>query len=114
MKVRASVALAGALAAAGALAQQPPPPPPSFAPAHLTGNGPRAMAANCSACHGTNGRPAQGSPVPGLAGRSAGEIIQLMGQFKSGARPATVMHQIAKGFSDEEIAAIAAYFEKQY
>lgn len=114
MNLRASVALAGLFAAAGALAQQPAPAPPSFAPPHLTGNGPRAMAANCSPCHGTNGRAAPGSPVSGLAGRPAGEIVQLMGQFKAGTRPATVMHQIAKGFSDEEIAAIAAYFEKQY
>ena len=111
MSSRASAVLAGLLVSAGALAQQPA---PAFAPPHLTGNGPRAMAANCSPCHGTNGRVAAGSPVNGLAGRPAGEIMQRMGQFKAGTRPATVMHQIAKGFSDEEIAAIAAYFEKQY
>jgi cytochrome subunit of sulfide dehydrogenase len=115
MKTLAARALAGLAAAAGAiaLAQQPAPPAPSFAPPHLTGNGPRDMAANCAACHGTRGRAAAGSPLQPLAGRSAGEIVQIMGQFKAGSRPATVMHQIAKGFSDGEIAAIAAYFEKQ-
>ena len=116
MKMRATRALAGLLAALGAalaLAQQPPPPPPAFAPANLRDSGVRALAANCGACHGTGGRPVAGSTVPALAGRSAGDLIQVMGQFKSGARPATVMHQIAKGYGDDEIAAIAAYFEKQ-
>jgi cytochrome c553 len=116
MKMRATRALAGLLAASGAalaLAQQPPPPPPAFAPSNLSDAGARALAANCGACHGTGGRPAAGSTVPALAGRPAGDLVQVMGQFKSGARPATVMHQIAKGYSDDEIAAIAAYFEKQ-
>ena len=117
MKMRATRTLAGLIAASGAvlaLAQQPPPPPPpAFAPPTLSDSGARALAANCGACHGTSGRPATGSLVPGLAGRPAGELVQIMGQFKSGARPATVMHQIAKGYGDDEIAAIAAYFEKQ-
>ncbi|OYU99036.1 MAG: cytochrome C, partial [Burkholderiales bacterium PBB5] len=30
--------------------------------------------------------------------------------FKAGQREATVMHQIAKGFSDAQIAQLAAYF----
>jgi cytochrome c553 len=33
-----------------------------------------------------------------------------MQAFKAGTRPATVMHQIAKGYSDEQIKAIAAWF----
>jgi cytochrome c553 len=103
----------GALAAGLAMAQQPAPPAPAFAPAHLPGSGPRNMAMACAPCHGTQGKTAEGSPFRPLAGRTAGETIEIMGQFKAGTRPATVMHQIAKGFSDDEIAAIAAYFESQ-
>ena len=33
--------------------------------------------------------------------------------FKSGQRPGTIMDRIAKGFSDEEIRAIAAWYEQQ-
>lgn len=109
-------ALAGLAAAAGAslaLAQQPAPPPPAFAPPNLTQRGVASMAATCAACHGTGGKAAQGSSVPGLAGRPAADLVQVMGQFKDGKRPATVMHQIAKGFSDAEIAAIAEYFARQ-
>ena len=97
----------------GALAQQAPPPPPSFAPANMTRVGVRNMAATCAACHGTNGKAAAQSAVPGLAGRPKEELVQAMAQFKGGQRPATVMHQIAKGFSDEEIAAMADYFSTQ-
>jgi len=110
--ILAGLALA---AAGGALAQQaaPPPPPPAFAAPNLSESGVRAMAANCAACHGTGGRASPGSSVPGLAGRGEAEIAQAMAQFKSGQRSATLMHQIAKGYSDAEIAAIAGYFSKQ-
>ena len=115
--MRASArALAGLAAAAGAcaaLAQQPAPTPPSFAPANVTQRGVTSMAANCAACHGTQGRAVAGSPVAALAGRPAAEIVQSMQQFKAGTRPATIMHQIAKGYGDDEIAALAEYFARQ-
>ena len=71
------------------------------------------MAANCASCHGTDGRSASGSPFAALAGRPRADIVQQMAQFKSGQRPATLMHQIAKGFSDAEIEALAGYFASQ-
>ena len=104
--------LAAALGCATALAQQPAPPPPAFAASNLSPKGVAAMASNCASCHGTNGRAAPGSAVPGLAGRSTGELTQLMAAFKAGSRPATVMHQIAKGYSDAEIAAMAEHFSR--
>jgi sulfide dehydrogenase cytochrome subunit len=115
MRMRAAGAFAGlALAAAfAAWGQQPTPPPPAFAAPNLSEKGVRALAWNCAACHGTEGRAATGSAVPGLAGRPAGEIVEAMTQFKDGKRPATLMNQIAKGYSDAEIAAMAAYFSKQ-
>ena len=112
----ATRALAGLIALSSiavALAQQPAPPPPAFAPANLSAKGVASLAANCAACHGTQGRPASGSNVSALAGRQAGEIVEIMGQFKEGKRPATIMHQIAKGYSDAEIAALAAHFAMQ-
>lgn len=104
--------LAAALGCAAAFAQQPAPPAPAFAAANLSAKGVQAMAANCAACHGTAGRPVAGSALPGLAGRPAAEITGLMAQFKAGGRPATVMHQIAKGYSDAEIAALAEHFSR--
>ena len=70
----------------------------------------RSLAATCAQCHGTDGRPAAGALVPALAGVPAARIVEQMGAFKSGARSGTVMPQLAKGYSDEQIARLAAYF----
>ncbi|MCW5634927.1 MAG: c-type cytochrome [Rubrivivax sp.] len=69
------------------------------------------LAANCANCHGTQGR-AEGA-MPPLAGRPAAQTVLAMRQFRDGQRPATLMHQIARGYRDDEVAAIAAYFEAQ-
>ena len=73
----------------------------------------KSLAATCANCHGTNGRVVDGSSVPGLAGLPASHIVEQMNAFRSGSRPATVMHQIAKGYNDAQIAQIAAYFAAQ-
>jgi cytochrome subunit of sulfide dehydrogenase len=71
----------------------------------------RSLAATCANCHGTNGQ-ARGDVQP-LAGVSADKIIAMLADFKSGAQPATVMHQIAKGYTDEQIRLIANYMAAQ-
>lgn len=71
----------------------------------------RGMAATCANCHGTDGRSV--GTVPGLAGADKGYIVQQMRDFKAGKRPATIMHQLAKGYTDEQIEQLAAYFAAQ-
>ena len=71
----------------------------------------RNLAATCANCHGTNGQ-ARGDSKQ-LAGVSAEKIIAAIADFKSGAQPATIMHQISKGYTDEQIQLIAAYFAAQ-
>jgi cytochrome subunit of sulfide dehydrogenase len=73
----------------------------------------RSLAATCANCHGTAGRPVANSAVPGLAAIPAVYMIEQMKAFKSGARSATVMHQLAKGYSDAQIEQLAAYFAAQ-
>ena len=73
----------------------------------------RATAAMCSNCHGTDGRTVEGSAIPSLVGMPKEYHILQMKAFKEGTRPATVMHQIAKGFSDAQIASMADYFAAQ-
>ena len=111
MKRYALLFLLGATASL-ALAQQPPPPPPAFAAPNLSPAGVRGMAANCAACHGVNGRAAPGSSVLGLAGYEKEKFVTAFKEFKEGKRPATLMHQIAKGYGDAEVAAMADYFSK--
>ena len=113
MSPRIWLACAAAAAATLASAQQPAPPAPAFAAPNLTQAGVRAMAANCSICHGALGRPAPRSVVPELAGRPSQTIADAMRAFREGKREATVMHQIAKGYSESEIEALAAYFARQ-
>jgi cytochrome c553 len=72
---------------------------------------PPAGAAACSGCHPSSARVA--SPVPRLAGRDRAEIVKALQDFRSGARAATVMDRIAKGFTDAEIQAIAAWYAEQ-
>jgi cytochrome c553 len=72
----------------------------------------RSLAASCSACHGTNGQAQPG--MISLAGVPQEVTAQKMRDFKAGRLPAaTVMHQLAKGYTDDEINAIAAYFAAQ-
>ena len=73
----------------------------------------RGLAATCANCHGSDGRAVQGAAVPGLAGMPAVYLVEQMKAFKSGARQATVMHQISKGYSDLQIDQMAAYFAAQ-
>lgn len=68
----------------------------------------RNLAATCANCHGTNGN-ARGDMKP-LAGMSAGKIVAAFNDFKSGNQPATIMHQISKGYTDAQVQLIAAYF----
>ena len=68
-------------------------------------------ASSCSGCHTV--RSGVQSPVPPLNGRNAAEVIAAMTEFRSGARPSTVMDRIAKGFTAEETQAIAAWLQTQ-
>lgn len=92
-----SLALAVALAAAAgsALAQDP--------------NAARNLAATCFTCHGTDGRSVGGVP-PSLAGQNKNQLLQQMRDFRDGKRPATIMHQHAKGYTDAQLDLIAGYF----
>jgi sulfide dehydrogenase cytochrome subunit len=68
-------------------------------------------AASCSGCHAASARVE--TPVPPIKGRSQADIADAMIEYKSGKRPGTIMDRIAKGFSDEEIRAIAAWYAGQ-
>ncbi|MDX1376266.1 MAG: c-type cytochrome [Burkholderiales bacterium] len=72
----------------------------------------RSMAATCAGCHGTAGHSVTKAVEP-LAGRPKERIVELMQAFKTGKKPATVMQQISKGYTDEQIEMIAGYLAAQ-
>jgi sulfide dehydrogenase cytochrome subunit len=73
----------------------------------------RSLAATCANCHGTDGKAVPGSAVTTIAGMDRSYLAAQLKAFKSGARPATVMHQISKGYSDAQIEVLAGYFAAQ-
>jgi cytochrome c553 len=68
----------------------------------------RSMAASCSGCHGTHGVALPG--MDSLAGQKKEDLLKKMQDFKSGKKPATLMHQLSAGYSDTQIEQLAAYF----
>jgi cytochrome c553 len=83
----------------------------SIAAAVVASAEPPAGAVSCSGCHPASARVT--SPVPRLAGLDRAAIVRAMQDFRAGKRAATVMDRIAKGFTDEEIQAIAAWYATQ-
>jgi cytochrome subunit of sulfide dehydrogenase len=71
----------------------------------------RSLAATCANCHGTGGVSV--GDFESLAGKPREEIARKMQEFKSGARPGTIMNQLAKGYTDEQIDALAGWFAAQ-
>ena len=73
----------------------------------------RSLVATCASCHGTDGRAVAGEAMVALRGQSQADIVAKMSGCQDGTRPATVMHQLAKGYTPEQIEHIAAYFAAQ-
>lgn len=110
-----SLTVAASLLGCAAVAAQTPsafpanPAATTTAPASPAERQVRTWAATCAACHGTEGRD-QGA-IPAIAGRGAETLYRALIEFKTGQRPAaTVMHQHAKGYSDDELRRLAQYF----
>lgn len=101
MRINAIGAWSAAIALAAGVAVPAQAQDPNYA---------RSLAATCTACHGTDGRSVDGIP-PSLAGQDRNYLLQAMQDFKAGKRPGTtIMHQHAKGYTDEQLELIATYF----
>ena len=79
-----------------------------------TGAGSAAEApAGASSCTGCHAAASGSNAMRVLGGMPAPEIAAKMTAFKSGSAPATIMDRIAKGFTEEEIRAIATWYAAQ-
>ena len=72
----------------------------------------RALAAVCANCHGTDGRGVQGSLIPTLAGMPREYMLEQFQDFRDGTRPATVMPQLVKGLTADQMEQLATYFSR--
>ena len=73
----------------------------------------RALAASCAQCHGTDGHAVEGEALVRLAGLPRDYLMTQLLAFRTGQRPATVMHQITRGYSQEQLDEVATYFAAQ-
>jgi cytochrome subunit of sulfide dehydrogenase len=107
-----SMLLSAALAAAAANAQAPDRQLAEQygAPIGRTAGAPPG-ASSCSGCHPAS--RAIDTPVKRLIGQKPDDIVAAVKEFRSGQRPATIMDRIAKGFTDDEIKAIADWYGAQ-
>ena len=81
----------------------------SAEPATMTGAAIEMLANTCAGCHGTGG-VSTGPAIPSIAGLEEEYFVEVMNGYKSGERAATIMDRMAKGYSDSEIEAMAAFY----
>ncbi len=84
----------------------------SAAAGNMTGADGTMLSNTCAGCHGTDGASV-GPSLPSLAGMSAAYLTDQMNAYKAGETAGTIMNRIAKGYSDDDIAAIANFFATQ-
>ena len=68
------------------------------------------MADSCSGCHGTDGQSL--GAMPAFNTKTADELKKMLRDYRTGAREATVMDRIMKGYSDAQLDAIVDYYKK--
>ena len=71
---------------------------------------PAVLAGSCAACHGIDGRSPTTSNMPALAGKTAQQLSVSLKAFKTDQVPVSIMNRLAKGYTDAEIDALAAYY----
>jgi sulfide dehydrogenase cytochrome subunit len=71
-------------------------------------------AEGCLPCHGPRGAGVPTGGMPAIAGQDARRLEEALLAFRRGERAGTIiMDRIARGYTEAEIAAMAAYFSAQ-
>ena len=73
----------------------------------------RGLAATCANCHGTDGKGVVDGGMPLINNLTSEQMFTQLKAFKSGAREGTIMPQLAKGYSDEQLETIANQLGKK-
>lgn len=76
--------------------------------AHADETAPALLATACFSCHGVDGK----SPgeIPSIAGKTAAQMSTSLKAFKADQVMGTIMNRLAKGYTDAELDALAAYY----
>ena len=73
----------------------------------------RGLAATCANCHGTDGKGVENATMPVISHLNSEQILTQLRAFKSGAREGTIMPQLAKGYTEEQMQSIANFLGKK-
>jgi cytochrome c553 len=86
---------------------------PAFSQSTATSINQMALAATCANCHGTNGVGVPNAGMPQINHLSSEAMLTQLKAFKSGARTGTIMHQLSKGYTDEQLQTISNILGKK-
>jgi cytochrome c553 len=73
----------------------------------------RGLAATCANCHGTDGKGVVDGGMPLINNLTSEQMLAKLKAYKSGALEGTIMPQLAKGYSDEQLITIANQLGKK-
>lgn len=73
----------------------------------------RGLAATCANCHGTDGKGVVDGGMPLINNLTSGQMLEKLKGYKSGAVEGTIMPQLAKGYTDEQLITIANQLGKK-
>jgi cytochrome c553 len=86
---------------------------PAFSQSTANSINQMALAATCANCHGTNGVGVPNAGMPQINHLSSEAMLTQLKAFKSGARTGTIMHQLSKGYTDEQLQTISNILGKK-
>ena len=72
----------------------------------------QALAFTCAGCHGTDGSSV-GPASPHIAGLDPEYFVETMQAYQGEERNPSIMGRIARGYTDEQLESMAAYFAEQ-
>lgn len=73
----------------------------------------QALAATCANCHGTNGVSVPDVTIPKINQLSESVMYERLMEYKSGKREGTIMPQLAKGYTEEQLKIVANVLGKK-
>ena len=73
----------------------------------------RGLAATCANCHGTDGKGVVDGGMPLINNLTSEQMLAKLKAYKSGVLEGTIMPQLAKGYSDEQLTTIANQLGKK-
>ena len=71
------------------------------------------LAATCANCHGTNGNGVVGASIPLINTFTSEHMLTQLQAYKNGSREGTIMPQLTKGYTDEQLQTIALQLGKK-